>query len=46
MRIKGVKHNLILEVSPRITCKSGEKDTANQKATHTQVLDKYAVFET
>ena len=26
-----------LEVSPRISCKRGEKDIANQKATHTWV---------
>ena len=45
MRIRRVKHKLILEVLPRIPCKSGEKDIANQKANHMQVLDKNDVFE-
>ena len=45
VRIRIVKHKLILEMSPRIPCESGEENIANQKATQTQVLNKYYVFE-
>lgn len=45
MRIRRVKHKLILEVSPRNPCEIGEKVIVNQKASHIQVLNKYNVFE-
>ena len=45
MRIRIVKHKQILKVSPRLSCESGEKGIANQKATYTQVLDEHDMFE-
>ena len=39
VRIRSMKHKLILEVSPRIPRESDEKDIVSQKTTHEQFLN-------